>query len=70
MEELIGKEVQIYPGDTYKKFGKILEITDAGILFLITRVDDGRNDGTGLGQYKAGKKRFISFSAKLSFQEI
>jgi succinate dehydrogenase flavin-adding protein (antitoxin of CptAB toxin-antitoxin module) len=65
MKEFIGKEVKIYPGDTYDKYGKILEITDQGVLFLITRSEEKSNRG-----YTVGKKRFISFSARLSFEEV
>jgi len=62
MNELIGKEVQIFPGDTREKFGKIVEITDGGILFKITR--------SGSPNYIVGKLRFIAYSAKLTFQII
>ena len=63
MKELIGKEARIYPSDTYAKYGKILEITDNGVLFLITKSDTP-------ARYTVGKKRFISFSAKLNFEEV
>jgi hypothetical protein len=63
MKELIGKEVRIYPGDTHAKYGKILEITDNGVLFLITRVEKGAT-------YTVGKKRFIAFSSNLNFEEV
>ena len=63
IEDLIGKEVQIYPSDTYKKWGKIININDNGILFLITRVED--NCGN---EYEVGSYRFISYSANLSFK--
>lgn len=62
LNDLIGKEVQIYPGDTHQKFGKIVEITDAGILFAITRSDI--NDSS----FMEGTFHFIAFSAKLSFR--
>lgn len=65
MEHLIGKEVQIYPGDGNKKRGIIVEIIPgAGILFDITYYSSGD------GQYVVGKQYFISFSANLSFREI
>jgi hypothetical protein len=63
MKEFIGKEVRIYPNDTYFKYGKILEITDNGVLFLITRSEKGSN-------FIEGKKRFISYSANLTFEEV
>lgn len=62
--DLIGKTVLIYPGDSDRKEGKIIDIDDNGILFVITKYS-GKND-----QYIVGKRRYISFSARLSFQEL
>ena len=62
--EWIGKEVQIYPGDTYNKFGKIVGMNDAGVTFLITQARDGDKE------WVVGKHKFVSYSAKLSFIEI
>ncbi len=59
MEDLIGEEVQIYPGDTYKKWGRIIDVTDNGVLFEITR--------SQAADYSVGSIRFISFSANLNF---
>lgn len=64
MEHLIGKEVQIYPGDTNKKRGIILEIHEHGILFETTYYS-----GTD-GQWVVGKQHYISFAARLTFREI
>jgi hypothetical protein len=63
INDLIGEEVQIYPNDTHKKFGRIIEITDNGVLFLITKAD--KNCGY---PYEVGSYRFISYSANLSFK--
>ena len=60
MQDLVGKEVQIYPGDTYKKWGIVLEVNDHGILFEITRVNKGETD------YKPRSIRFIAYSANLN----
>lgn len=60
MSDMIGKEVQIYPGDTYRKWGRIVDIKDYGVLFQITKSE--------APDYEVGSYRFISFSAKLSFQ--
>jgi hypothetical protein len=60
MQDLVGKEVQIYPGDTYKKWGIILEVNDNGVLFEITRADDNALS------YQKGSIRFISYSANLN----
>jgi hypothetical protein len=57
VSDFIGKEVIIYPGDTNKKMGIVLDITDAGVMFKITK---------GL-EYGVGDIVFISFSARLSF---
>ena len=62
-KELIGKEVKIYPGDSNKKRGIILDIDDKGVLFQITYYSN--NDG----QYQVGKKHYISFEARLTFAE-
>jgi hypothetical protein len=60
MQDLVGKEVQIYPGDTYKKWGIVLEVNDNGILFEITKADDNALS------YQKGSIRFISYSANLN----
>lgn len=59
LKDLIGEEVQIYPGDTYKKWGRIIEVTDKGVLFEITR--------SQAQDYSVGSIRFISYSANLNF---
>jgi hypothetical protein len=62
LNSLIGKEVQIYPGDSDSKFGNIEDITDQGILFKITK-SKSKN-------FTVGKLHFIAFSARLSFTEV
>ena len=62
MDDLVGLEVQIYPADTYSKWGRIIEINDNGVLFYITEADD-RCTG-----YEVGSYRFISYSANLTFK--
>lgn len=64
MEEFIGKEVIIYPGDTQKKQGIVKSVSFNGVTFMITKYD--KNDG----QYVVGKLTFISYSARLTFREI
>lgn len=39
----IGKNIQLYPGDTYKKYGKILNVDDLGWTIEITDVSSGYN---------------------------
>lgn len=60
VQDLVGKEVQIYPGDTYKKWGIVLEVNDNGVLFEITRADDNAFS------YQKGSIRFIAYSANLN----
>lgn len=62
--EWMGKEVQIYPGDTRSKWGKIVDMNAHGVTFLITKYN-----GTD-GDWVVGKHKFISYSSKLTFMEI
>jgi len=62
--EWIGKEVQIYPGDTYKKSGKIVGINQHGVTFLITKYNGDDNE------WPVGKHKFVAYSSKLSFVEL
>ena len=64
LSDLIGKEVFIYPDHKYKKKGIVKDITDAGVLFLIT--ESHKYSTT----YVKGTLHFISFSDKLSFSEV
>ncbi len=63
MEQMIaqfkGKEVQVYPNDTHKKFATVVDINPAGVTFIVTK-----SEGYG---WKAGDIKFIAFSANLSF---
>lgn len=62
-DEFLGKEVQIYPGDTYTKKGIVRDISDAGVVFEITQGD--RSEG-----YIVGKLHFISWSGRLCFRLV
>ena len=55
-EYFIGKEVWIYPNDTYKKRGIVEAVDDLGILILITFEGGSRWAKT---DYTVGKKRYI-----------
>jgi len=59
LREMVGTEVQIYPGDSYSKQGIIKGVEEHGVLFKITKSADT--------SYKVGEVRFIAFSAKLTF---
>lgn len=63
-EMFMDKIVQIYPNDTYWKFGRVKEITPVGVVFLITTVQNSEHVN-----YKAGDLVFLShhnLSYKLS----
>ena len=62
LQDMVGKEVQIYPGDSQPKFGIIQEVTEQGVLFKITR--------SQCDQYNVGSLHYIAFSARLSFKEV
>ena len=64
LNQMIGKEVFIYPDHKYKKKGIIKDITKEGVLFLIT--ESHKHSTT----YIVGALHFISFSDKLTFREV
>jgi hypothetical protein len=64
LQDLINKEVLIYPGDTCDKQGIIKEIGKNGILFEITKTNSRS------GPYRVGEHHFISYSANLSFRTL
>tara|TARA_B100000427_G_scaffold271758_1_gene238845 strand:+ start:58 stop:276 length:219 start_codon:yes stop_codon:yes gene_type:complete len=64
LNQMIGKEVFIYPEHRCKKKGIVKDITDAGVLFLIT--ESHKYSTT----YIVGALHFISFSDKLTFREV
>lgn len=61
----LGKEVQIYPGDTRSKWGKIVDMNAHGVTFLITKNWPEENP-----EWPVGKHKFIAYSSKLTFIEI
>jgi hypothetical protein len=62
LKKFVGKEVKIYPGDTRKKRGILLEINEYGFVFEITF--------SQCASYIVGKRRFISFNSNLKFEEV
>ena len=64
LKKYIGRTIQLYPGDTYAKFGELVNVDDNGILLKITKVD--RDERT----YKVDNVYFISFSSRLTFKII
>jgi len=61
IEELIGKEINLFPRDTYYKFAILLEISDKGYLFKIT--DCHKDSG-----YKASEIVFFNNSCNVTFK--
>lgn len=43
---LIGKKLELYPDDTYRKVGYILEMDDTGILYEVTEAEKPKDKGT------------------------
>ena len=64
LEDFVGKEVQLYPGDSMSKWGILEEVSDKGYLFKITRV--GKMPNTEC--LAVGDSLFISHSTPLSFK--
>lgn len=69
----VGKEVTIYPGSSWHREGIVLDVTDAGIVFKLTQVENpdfgGREEGHTFNGWTVGKTMFVAFSAELTFQE-
>lgn len=61
-EYYVGKKIQLYPNDTYSKFGVIKNVDDLGWIIQITAVENKR------GNYEVGKEYFISHSTNFSFK--
>lgn len=61
-EIYIGKEIQLYPGDTYKKYGIIENVDDLGWIIKITDTEDCNS------RYKIGDRIFISNSEAFFFR--
>lgn len=59
-----GIKVQLYPGDAYSKFAKILSITDKGFEFEMTEGTDPKSN------YEPGDIVFINHSTGLRFKII
>lgn len=61
-EKFLNKEVQIYPGDSYSKYGIVRDISEGGVVFEITK--SLSND------YTPGALVFIAWSARLMFELV
>lgn len=64
----IGKSIQLYPGDTVSKYGKIVDLDDLGWTIKIMRVGNSR--GYRDYSFEEGETYFISHSKNLTFRFI
>lgn len=60
-EDYVGKQIQLYPGDSVSKWGEILNVDDLGWTIKITKVNK-END-----PYNVGDVIFISHSKNFTF---
>ena len=60
MNNYVNKKIQLYPGDTYSKFGTITNVDEYGFTIKITEASP--NSG-----YKKGDEVFISHSNPFTF---
>ena len=60
MEKFFNKLVQIYPGDSRSKFGKVMEVDSYGVTFLITK--------SSCASYALGSLHYISHSKGLTLR--
>lgn len=59
LTSLIGKKVQLYPGDTYSRWGIITEVDDVGFLIKITKADTRSNYEIGSTYFMAHSKQVV-----------
>lgn len=59
-----GRHIKLYPGDSVKKWGKIVHVTTEGLIVLITKV--GSTDRIS-SSYVVGMESFIPWG-KVSFR--
>jgi hypothetical protein len=62
LKSFIGKEVQLYPGDTYKKFAIIESVDEFGVTLKITEGDSRSK------LYQVNDIIFFNHAKKLSFK--
>ena len=66
-KKYVGKSIQLYPGDTIAKYGKIVDLDDLGWTIKITRVSNSRHHDN---MFEEGETYFISHSKNLIFRFI
>lgn len=60
LKEYIGATIQLYPGDSRYKFGKLINVDNSGVLVKITN--------SNASDYEVGKDYYISFSIGLKLK--
>ena len=58
----IGKQIQLFPSDTYEKYGKIIDVDDLGFWVKITKSKSKT--------YNIGEVHFFSHSRTMAFKII
>ena len=62
-ENYINKNIQLYPADTYEKYGKIINVDDLGFTIKIYKANKN-------AEFKVNDIIFISHSKNLTFKFI
>ena len=60
INELVGKNVQLYPGDTHAKFGTIVDWNEYGFMVKITKSD--------AREYAVGNSIYFSHSKTMTLK--
>jgi hypothetical protein len=60
-----GRNIQLYPGDTFYKYGTITKVDDLGWTVKITKSAPNSNN-----HWKVGKSYFISHSTNFVFEFV
>jgi hypothetical protein len=61
----IGRQVRLYPGDTYSKYAVITDLDDLGFTFKIIKSSPSNGDN-----WKVGQSYFVSHSKSVVFEFI
>ena len=61
----VGKQVRLYPGDTYYKFATIIDLDELGWMFKITKSHPSNGSN-----WKVGQTYFINHSNNVIFEFI
>lgn len=63
--EYIGRQIQLYPGDTISKWGVIEGVDDLGFTIKITKVN-----GTRYNDFQEGKTYFLNHAKNITFMFV